>query len=88
MKVTNLSREREIAITHIWFDTKPQKHILDTRLPARLRPDGEFETWVPVVDVPDVPNVERLGRVRLSNGNVVESRLNETVPPVGNVARP
>jgi hypothetical protein len=57
-------------------------------LPARLRLDEEYETWVPVAAVPEVPNVERLGRVRLSNGKVVKSRRNKTVPSVGAVAGP
>jgi len=57
-------------------------------LPARLRPDETFETWVPVEAVPDVPRVEWLGRVRLSNGKIVKSRLNKDVPPVGYVAGP
>jgi hypothetical protein len=50
--------------------------------------DEEYETWVAVAAVPNVSNVERLGRVRLSNGKVVKSRRNKTVPPVGNVAGP
>jgi len=90
MKVVNLSPNREVEITHTWFDTQPPVHIVnpDRPLPARLRLDEEFETWVPVAAVPNVPNVERLGRVRLSNGKVVKSRLNRTVPPVGTVAGP
>jgi hypothetical protein len=90
MKVVNLSSSREIEITHIWFDTNQPVHI-DNRarpLPARLRLDETFETWVPVAEVPDVPNVERLGRVLLSSGKIVKSQRNKTVPPVGNVAGP
>lgn len=34
---------------------------------------------------PDAPNVERLGRVQLSNGKVVKSRPNKNVPPIGHV---
>jgi hypothetical protein len=88
MKVTNLSRSREIEITHAWFETEPRVDILnpDRPLPARLRLDETFETWIPVGSVPAVPDVERLGRVRLSNGKVVKSRLNKDVPPVGAVA--
>jgi hypothetical protein len=84
------SPSREIEITHTWFDTNPPVHI-DNRarpLPARLRLDETFETWVPVAEVPDVPNVERLGRVLLSSGKIVKSQRNNTVPPVGNVAGP
>jgi hypothetical protein len=40
-----------------------------------------------VAAVPDVPNVEQLGRVLLSNGNTIKSRLNKDVPPVGYVAQ-
>jgi hypothetical protein len=90
VKVVNLSQSREIEVTHLWFDTNPPVHI-DNRarpLPTRLRSDETFETWVPVAAVPDVPNVERLGRVLLSSGKIVKSQLNKTVPPVGNVAGP
>lgn len=47
VKVVNLSRDRDIEITHIWFDTNPPLHIFnpDRPLPARLRPDETFETW-------------------------------------------
>jgi AAA ATPase domain len=81
---------REIEITYLWFETNPPVHILnpDRPLPTRLRLDETFETWVPVAALPNVPNVERLGRVSLSNGKVVKSRLNSAVPPVGNVAGP
>ena len=90
MKVVNLSSRREIEITHIWFDTNPQVPIVNRArpLPARLRTDETFETWVPVAEVPNVPNVERLAFVRLSSGKIVKSRLNETVPPVGYLAGP
>jgi hypothetical protein len=90
MKVVNLSPSRDVEITHTWFDTQPPVHIVnpDRPLPARLRLDEEFETWVPVAAIPNVPNVEGLGRVRLSNGKVVKSRRNRTVPPVGTVAGP
>jgi hypothetical protein len=89
VKVVNLSRDRDIEISHIWFDTNPPQHIFnpDRPLPARLRPDETFETWVPAAALPepDAPNVERLGRVQLSNGKVVKSRPNKNVPPIGHV---
>jgi hypothetical protein len=89
VKVVNLS-SREIEITHIWFDTNPQLPIVNRArpLPARLRPDETFETWVPVAEVPNVPSVERLGCVLLSSGKIVTSRLNERVPPVGHLGGP
>ena len=88
MKVTNLSRSREIEITHVWFETDPPVHVLnpDRPLPARLRLDETLETWISVSELPTALNVERLGRIRLSSGKVVKSRLNKRVPPIGMVA--
>lgn len=91
IKVTNLSSTREIEITHIWFATKPPVHVLnhpERPIPARLRPDETYETWIPVDDVPAVGNVESLVRVRLSNDKVLKSRLNKNVPPKGHVGGP
>jgi cobalamin biosynthesis protein CbiG len=90
IKATNLSRQRELEITHVWCETEPPVHVLNPNrpLPARLRLDETFETWIGVAAIPDVPNVERLVRVALSNGKVVKSRLNKHVPPVGGVAGP
>jgi len=90
VKVVNLSQSHDIEITHLWFDTDPPVHILnDARpLPTRLRPNETFETWVPVAALPDVPNMEQLGRVLLSSGQIVKSLLNDDVPRVGTVAGP
>lgn len=57
-------------------------------LPARLRLDETFETWIPVADVPTEDDLERMVRVQLSNGKVVKSRLNKGVPPTGYIAGP
>jgi hypothetical protein len=88
LKATNLSDTREIEITHVWFATNPEVHIVDSRrvLPARLKLDQTWEGWAPAALFPDVPRIERLGRVRLSNDTVVKSRLNRKVPPVGFIA--
>src|SRR5437762_2466645 len=50
IKVTNLSPHREIELTHIWFATEPEVYVLNQArpLPARLRLDETFETWMPV----------------------------------------
>jgi hypothetical protein len=88
VKVTNLSTAREVEVTNIWFDTTPQIDLLnpDCPLPARLRLDETFETWKPLAELPDRPDLERLVRVRLSNGKTVRSRLNRDVRPIGHVA--
>ena len=90
IKVTNLSPQREVEITHLWFETNPPTQILNPvrPLPARLRLDETFETWIPVADVPTVDDLERMVRVQLSNGKVVKSRLNKGVPPTGYIAGP
>jgi hypothetical protein len=86
--VTNLSPQRPVVITHVWFETNPQKHILNLErpLPKRLELDEKWETWIPVADVPTEDDLELKVRVRLSNGDVVKSLAFPDVPPVGFVA--
>jgi hypothetical protein len=88
IKVTNLSPQREVEVTHIWFATDPEKHLMNFErpFPVRLRLDETFETWIPVSEVPPGVDRERRVRVALSSGEVFRSRLNENVPPVGFIA--
>ena len=88
VKVTNLSTSREVEVTHIWFDTDPTIDLVNSArpLPARLRLDETFETWAPIAALPGGIDLERLVRVRLSNGTTVKSRPNRDVRPVGHVA--
>jgi hypothetical protein len=90
IKVTNLSSSREIEVTHIWFGTELRIDVpnQERRLPARLRLDETFETWIPVSAVPAVRHVESKVRVRLSNGKVIKSKLDKRIPPLGYVAGP
>jgi hypothetical protein len=88
IKVTNLSPQREVEITHVWYQGEPQIHLLGSRLPARLRLDETWEECIPTEKVAHIPEVERAGRVRLSSGKTIRSRQNRNVPPVGYVARP
>lgn len=87
--VTNLSRDRDLEITHIWFSSEPQVHVInaDRTLPKRLRPDETWETWIPVSQLPADFQAQpyTLVRVRLSTGSIAKSRQNKTVPPVGAV---
>ncbi len=48
VNVTNLSRDREIEVTHAWFDVEPPLHVLraERPLPVRLRCDESWETWI------------------------------------------
>jgi hypothetical protein len=90
VKVENHSSD-DIEITHIWFDTNPQVHILSHRwpLPARIRPKQTYETWCPITDLPQIAGIEELARVKLSTRRKpLKSKPNRHVPPFGAVAGP
>jgi hypothetical protein len=88
--VTNLSPQRIVEITHIWFETNPPAHILNPErpLPKRLQLDERWETWIPVADVPAEDDLDWKVRVSLSNDEVVKSLPNPNVPSRGFVAGP
>lgn len=89
LNVTNLSRDREVEITHVWFAADSQIHAQthDRPLPKRLRPDETWETWVEAESLPSDlgEKIFTLGRVRLSNGQEIRSRKNKRVPSQGTV---
>jgi hypothetical protein len=85
INATNLS-DREIEITHIWFDCDPDIHVMqpDRPLPKRLKPDETWETWIEAYRVPDACGEPfTLARARLSTGVIVTSEKNENVPSQG-----
>jgi hypothetical protein len=88
--VTNLSPQRSVVITHIWFETNPRRDILNLErpLPKRLELDEKWETWIAVAAVPTEDDLELKVRVRLSSGEVVKSLPFPDVPPVGFLAGP
>jgi len=87
LTVTNLSRTREIEITHVWVAGSKQVHALPAErpLPKRLRPDEIWETWVTLGSVAeaDLPRILKLGRARLSTGRIVRSLPDAAIPGVG-----
>ena len=89
LNVANLSRTREIEITHMWLDTTPQIAALeiDRPLPKRLKPDESWETWIDVARLPaeSLELAFRLGRLRLSTGTIIKSKKSAKVPPQGTV---
>jgi hypothetical protein len=87
VNVVNLSHDREIEITHVWFDLEPELYVvLDERpLPKRLRPDESWETWIEAAKLVHEAHPETLARVRLSSGKVIKSRRNANVPSLGYV---
>ena len=89
INVTNLSKSKEIEITHVWFDCSPIVDVLnvDRPLPKRLKPDETWETWIKFSDLPKSvhKNPYTLARIRLSTTKVYKSIENKNVPPVGMV---
>ena len=89
LNITNLSKDRKITITHIWFETKPQTPVFQKSrlLPKTLEPDETWETFIESRRLPEkVQNKPfEQARVRLSNGKVIKSKENKGVPEYGNV---
>jgi hypothetical protein len=89
VNITNLSRNREIEITHIWFDCVPQIPVLNPNrmLPKRLKADETWETWIEVDKVPSQlhESTYTLARARLSTGKILKSIRNANVPESGTV---
>ena len=87
--LTNLSKAREIEITHVWIASSPPVAALQTErpLPKRLKPDESWETWIHVDKIPWLPldSVIGLARARLSTGHQLKAKENRDVPPVGTV---
>jgi hypothetical protein len=89
INVTNVSRPRDVELTHVWFDTTPQLTAIQAQrpLPKRLKPDEAWETWVEIDRIPTNlgESVFELARARLSNGTVIKSKKNKDVPSVGTI---
>ncbi len=86
LNVQNASPEREVTLTHVWIASEPPVDALAKPLPARIKPGSQWETWIPVDDVPTgTENVERLGRARLGDDTEVKSVPRTHVPSAGYV---
>jgi hypothetical protein len=87
INVTNLHEDRDIEITHVWFEATPRLYVLreDRALPVRLNPYESWETWQEASSLPTAicDNAFELARVRLSTGLVIESVENVDVPERG-----
>jgi hypothetical protein len=92
VNVTNLSRDRDVEVTHVWFETRPEIQVLNSErpLPRRLAPDQTWETWLPLEAVPEKQRskILTLGRVRLSSGKTLSTVENRKVPRAGHVPGP
>lgn len=88
INVTNICRDVDVELTHVWIETNPQvfAHNPDRPLPRRLRPHESWETWIPVRELHSkLADLYEAARVRVSTGEVVGSVRNDTVPPEGSV---
>ena len=89
INVTNLSQQREVEITHVYFDLARDVHAIQSSrpLPKRLKPDETWETWVALSELPSNlgPELFRSVRVRLSTGRVVKGSENKGVPTEGTI---
>lgn len=85
--VTNLSKDRNIVVTHIWIEATHQISVMqkDRPLPKRLEPDETWETWIEIRQLPEMilNNPFKTARLRLSSGRVIKSKENIGVPAQG-----
>jgi hypothetical protein len=92
LNATNLSRDRDIELTHVWLASSPPIAAMQPErpLPKRLKPDETWETWIYADQVPLHlhESVVSLARVRLSTGKQVQAKPNADVPPIGTVPGP
>ncbi|MCK9414449.1 MAG: hypothetical protein M0Q53_19260 [Prolixibacteraceae bacterium] len=87
IKITNTTRESDIEITHVWYESDNfSVDILAAKLPKRLKPFETHETWIPVAKILDHVNVYQNFRVVISSGEVFTSQQNMSVRPFGFVA--
>src|SRR5712692_10678421 len=75
VNITNISLNREVEVTHVWFECPGMVPVVrDERpLPKRLKADETWETWIAGDEIPaalrDV-DVFKLARARISTGRV------------------
>lgn len=89
LNVTNLSKDRKIVITHIWFGSDPQIPVIQKSrlLPKTLEPDEPWETWIETKNLPKYIRNSPYdkAKLRLSNGKTIKSKENIGVPEQGTV---
>ncbi len=82
--ITNLTLDRELEMTNIWFNSNPKIHVIrdDRPLPKTLKPNETWGTWLPVNKLPLGYHsyAFKMVRVRLFNGTLAYSEENLTHP--------
>jgi len=79
-----------LEVTHVWYEDPTchiQIHPRSRPLPVRLDIRQPWCTWIAIDELPErwQDNTYDRFRVRLSTGEVIASRKEDTVPPVGPV---
>ena len=88
LNIKNSSPEREVTVTHVWVASHPPVHAPVESPSPRIKPGGQWETWVSAGDVPaGTENVEWLGRARLGDDTELRSVPRHDVPPAGYIPR-
>jgi hypothetical protein len=90
VNLTNLSRNRALEVTHIWYEDDEHFIALNQplrQLPVRLELDQSWETWIPVANLPkgNRDNAYQNFRARISTGAIFKSEFNPDVPPFGTI---
>ncbi len=86
LNVWNASPERQVQITHVYVETPTgQLGVLTKPLPVTVAAQHEWETWLPIDEVPQGVDVMHASRARLSNGTIIESVPRDSVPTSGAV---
>jgi hypothetical protein len=86
--ILNASPEREVTVTHVSFATDPAVPVIKEKLPVRIAPVDQWETWIEADKLPDSRKAtETLARAVLADGTVVCSTARDDVPEVGLVSR-
>jgi hypothetical protein len=88
VNVYNASPEREVTVTHVWFETTPPVHFVNPGrpLPIRIAPRDQWETWLEVDRVPATPpDVYELARARLADDRTITSIERRDLPSAGAV---
>ncbi len=78
--ITNMTLDREIEITNVWFNSSPKIQVVheDKKLPKVLKPNETWDTWMYVSKLASAYHryAFTMVRVRLSNGSLAYSERN------------
>ncbi|MEQ1598790.1 MAG: hypothetical protein ABL880_05420 [Methylotenera sp.] len=91
VRVTNHSINRKTVLSEVWFELNAKKIAvinLERPMPYELTPEGVWETWIVLTDIPDGFHnaAAKLARVKLSDGTILKSAPTKDVSERGFIA--